>query len=236
MRDNAFYDLPGLITIALLTLALQRAIVPVQADVTLYVPGFDEVPLSASVLGIDSGSNRTTYALLPGVQTGVVPAPTFTNPATLIEGPLDVRFLSGNNEISCTITSEFAFCIGERGYPVTPQALGTAARFVVQGGDVPSTSAAPATTQVMSITSAAPASAVTTTAPAATSALPTLGGAVAGSVTPPPTSATAVTALATATALRSLINSAAPSAADKPIVSLSAICMSLLGVWAVMLL
>ncbi|KZV70945.1 hypothetical protein PENSPDRAFT_752192 [Peniophora sp. CONT] len=229
------YDLPRIVAITAVLLVLQI----VHADVTLYVPGFDEEPLSASVLGVDSGSSRTTYALLPGTQTGVVPAPTFTDPATLIEGPLDVRLISGDHEISCTIKSEFAFCIGERGYPVTPEALGTAARFVVQGGDIPSTTPPSSATVQPTVANAAPVSTTSASSPTATSqtgsnVLPTLGGAAPASITAPPSSATAVTALASATALQSLINAASPSPAERLMVPLLAVWMSLLGTYIVL--
>ena len=45
------------------------------------------------------------------------------NAATLIEGPSDARMLFGSLDISCTITTGFAFCTGERGFPITSQEL-----------------------------------------------------------------------------------------------------------------
>jgi len=187
----------------------------VRADVTLFVPGFNEEPLSAGVLGVDEFASRTTWAILPGTQTGVVPAPSFTDAATLIEGPSDARMLFGTFDISCTITTGFAFCTGDRGFPITPQELGTATAFVLQGGG-PLTSSLPnptATAAGATLTDAAPAPADTAVSPAATNtdAAPGIaaGGAALPTITAPASIATVIPALATASALSTLRNPAA---------------------------
>jgi len=58
------------------------------ADVTLYIPGTDEQPVSAQLLG--TGPNgETTWKLLPGKPTGTWTQSGFPLTATLVSGPSD---------------------------------------------------------------------------------------------------------------------------------------------------
>ncbi|KZT27903.1 hypothetical protein NEOLEDRAFT_1130398 [Neolentinus lepideus HHB14362 ss-1] len=43
----------------------------VQAQTSLYIPGFDDQPLSASLIGVGS-DDRTTWAIMSGAVTGTV--------------------------------------------------------------------------------------------------------------------------------------------------------------------
>lgn len=45
--------------------------VVVVAETSLYIPGFDEEPVSVTALGVDS-EGRTTWELVPGKPTGTV--------------------------------------------------------------------------------------------------------------------------------------------------------------------
>jgi hypothetical protein len=62
--------------------------VVVIAETSLYIPGFDEQPVSVDVIGVGP-DGRTTWEIVPSKPTGTVPAPPFpvTGKFTLSQSP-----------------------------------------------------------------------------------------------------------------------------------------------------
>jgi len=85
----------------------------VLADVNLYIPGTDEQPISAELLGTDP-NGETTWKLLPGKPTGTWTQSGFPLTATLVSGPSDAVLRYTDDPISvsysCAINGGNANC------------------------------------------------------------------------------------------------------------------------------
>ncbi|TFK39845.1 hypothetical protein BDQ12DRAFT_681330 [Crucibulum laeve] len=112
---------------------------------TLFIPGYDEQPLTADVLGVDGG--RTTFEIKGD----------FPGAATLVEASdyvsLHQVFTGDSNSVvtvnyDCAITTEVAFCSGKGDDGAVVTESMTVSRFAVQVGTTaaPSAFSTPATT------------------------------------------------------------------------------------------
>ncbi|KAI0048167.1 hypothetical protein FA95DRAFT_1605494 [Auriscalpium vulgare] len=140
-------------------LAFLAILTSVQADTSLFIPGFDEQPLSAVNLGVDA-AGRTTWAIAPGALTGTWQEAAFYGTATLVEGPNDAHVSYANTDLSlsfdieCGLQNGVAACTAPVGYFTTPYIFTeSAAPFIVQGGQP-----APAPTSAASSLPSSPAS------------------------------------------------------------------------------
>ena len=90
-------------------LLLLAPVLYARAQVTLFLPGFDEQPLIADVAGTD-GQGRTTYFVHNTETDPNVPADGFFGTATVVQGPTDasIHFEAGQITIdsSCTWTAQ----------------------------------------------------------------------------------------------------------------------------------
>lgn len=133
----------------------------VVADTSLYIPGFNEQPVSVTNIGVDP-NGRTTWRLVPGKPTGgVEPIPysvtgklapstlsslTLTTrslfcAATMIQGPSDAVVHASFPEIevslSCALISGTADCVGQvqqPGMTITTSIREPMKPYLVQGG------------------------------------------------------------------------------------------------------
>ncbi|KAJ3478103.1 hypothetical protein NLI96_g9988 [Meripilus lineatus] len=125
----------------------------VHAQTSLYIPGFDPQPVSASQLGIGA-DGRTTWELKPGVTSGTFDEIGFIGTATLVEGPNDAHLVYSDAaasfvvEENCSINGGVAVCsIVIASGTSTETALETESviPFEVQGGGAaPSAGSSPA--------------------------------------------------------------------------------------------
>ncbi|TFY77816.1 hypothetical protein EWM64_g6196, partial [Hericium alpestre] len=129
---------PGHLMVAVLCAGLASA------EFSMYIPGMDPQPISASEIGVDS-QGRTSWLITPmttGEEAGLL------GPATVVEGPNDavLTYAVGplNAGILCTYSGNLAICTavasGE-GEPHTATQTETIASFAVQGGPTGSASA-----------------------------------------------------------------------------------------------
>ncbi|TDL24903.1 hypothetical protein BD410DRAFT_785633 [Rickenella mellea] len=108
------------------------------ADISLFIPGFDEQPLSASEIGAGP-DGRTTYEIAAGAPTSTFDSPDFLGTATLVVGPSDafVTYAQPDKSIdfgdSCTITGTLAVCV-VTDQTTTETSTETVSPFLVQGG------------------------------------------------------------------------------------------------------
>jgi len=147
----------------------------VSAQTSLYIPGFDPQPVSASEVGVGA-DGRTTWELAPGVTSGTYEDIGFAGTATLIEGPSDAQLIysepAGGLYLSesCVIANGIANCniaAGQGGTTTTDSAVETASPFEVQGGSAPTPAPAPTSSSAPSSGSSA------TNGPAQTSSVST---------------------------------------------------------------
>jgi len=110
------------------------------ADTSLYIPGFDEQPVSVSNIGVDS-DGRTTWQIQPGKPTGTVPPAPFPLTVTMVQGPSDAVVHASLPQfeisLSCALSSSMANCIGDLeqgGQTITTSLRETMKPFLVQGG------------------------------------------------------------------------------------------------------
>ncbi|KAF8891376.1 hypothetical protein BD779DRAFT_1670985 [Infundibulicybe gibba] len=87
----------------------------VEAQVSLYIPGFEPQPVSADALGIGS-DGRTTWALHQGKVTDSLGSSQFIGTATLVEGPGYASLTYANEAAQftidqiCSLSGDFALC------------------------------------------------------------------------------------------------------------------------------
>ncbi|TFK30235.1 hypothetical protein FA15DRAFT_581429, partial [Coprinopsis marcescibilis] len=111
----------------------------VRGQTSLYIPGFEPVPVSADIVGIDE-QGRTTWRLQKGASTpGITPRVDFIGTATLVEEDRGVSFTYSNSEAGfaigqqCTFSDDFAVCtIIAQGSTATQTEI--VSRVEVQGG------------------------------------------------------------------------------------------------------
>ncbi|KII92960.1 hypothetical protein PLICRDRAFT_696217 [Plicaturopsis crispa FD-325 SS-3] len=133
-------------SIALITLALAFGTSCSTAQVSLYIPGFDEQPLSVNVLGVGS-DGQTTYEILPGTATGTFDEVPFFGTATLVEGATAASLTMNIPEatlslgFNCGIANGLAVCTAVAGSTTTDVETETVSSFIVQGGATVSGSA-----------------------------------------------------------------------------------------------
>jgi len=125
----------GVIFVALL---LSKPLVV--ADTSLYIPGFNEQPISVTDIGVDS-NGRTTWLLVPGKQTGTVEPIPYSLTATMIQGPSDAilhaSFPQIEVSLSCALNSGTADCAGQirqPGMTITTTLRESMKPYLVQGG------------------------------------------------------------------------------------------------------
>ncbi|TFK51798.1 hypothetical protein OE88DRAFT_1658425 [Heliocybe sulcata] len=85
----------------------------VHAQTSLFIPGFDDQPISASLIGAGS-DGRTTWAIASGAVTGSVDD-SFPGTATIAEGPNDVILTYSIDGVgsaleSCGFSNGLALC------------------------------------------------------------------------------------------------------------------------------
>lgn len=150
------------IKLALATTLLAVVLSDVAAQTTLYIPGADPQPITASVLGVGSGG-ETTWLLGPGVSSGTLDDVGIPGPATLIEGPNTAKFIfdfpadSLSLEDDCEINDGVATCVvvvATDGTTVTTTTTETVVPFTVQGGGPAPTAVTGSSTAVVSTPSA----------------------------------------------------------------------------------
>jgi len=114
----------------------------VAAQQSLYIPGFDPQPVTASVLGVAADGSHTTWGIAPGQPSGTLSDVGFNGPATLIEGPNDAEIIVSDQDeyvsASCGIANGLANCIAvatAQGIISTETFQETASPFAVQVGD-----------------------------------------------------------------------------------------------------
>jgi len=112
----------------------------VVADTSLYIPGFNEQPVSVTNIGVDS-NGRTTWRIEPGKPTGTVEPIPYTVTATMIQGPSDAvvhaSFPQIEVSLSCALNSGTADCIGQvqqPGMTITTSIRESMKPYLVQGG------------------------------------------------------------------------------------------------------
>jgi len=125
-------------------LILTSCVSLIQADVSLYLPGFDPQPLTASVLGVDSNGD-TTYLIQAGTPTGNED-PSDQPPFTLVEGASNVGYTIvvpdagtvaesctyiGNGQANCVLSMSGSGVNDEGVFTTTD----TVASIAVQGGE-----------------------------------------------------------------------------------------------------
>ncbi|KAF9653877.1 hypothetical protein BDM02DRAFT_3182321 [Thelephora ganbajun] len=120
--------------------ALLLSLSSVIADTSLYIPGFEEQPVSVTVVGLGP-DGHTTWRIVPGKPTGnVQPAP-FPATATMVQGPSDAVVYASfpGFEVSLTraINSGLANCVGqidENSMTITTSFQESVKPYLVQGG------------------------------------------------------------------------------------------------------
>jgi len=110
------------------------------ADTSLYIPGFNEQPVSVSNIGVDS-NGRTTWLMVPGKPTGAVQPLPLSLTATMIQGPSDAvvhaSFPQIEVSLSCALNSGMADCLGQvqqPGMTITTSVREPIKPYLVQGG------------------------------------------------------------------------------------------------------
>ncbi|KAF8550462.1 hypothetical protein OG21DRAFT_1499772 [Imleria badia] len=79
------------------------------ADISLWLPGFDQSPLSVTVIGVGAGG-ETTYQMVPGQPTGDEDPQVFGT-AIVVEGPGNMLLDDGDMFESCALTNGMADCM-----------------------------------------------------------------------------------------------------------------------------
>ncbi|KAJ3493374.1 hypothetical protein NLJ89_g11034 [Agrocybe chaxingu] len=92
------------LTLRLLSAVLLLRCVQCQLSTSLYIPGFDPQPISASVVGVGA-DGRTTWALRKGQPdaTDTSSYPDFFGTATLVQGPNDASLTYADSRAQFTI-------------------------------------------------------------------------------------------------------------------------------------
>jgi len=107
------------------------------AQTSLFIPGFDPQPISADILGVESG--RTTWALHKGAVTGTFDDSGFIGTATLVEGPNDASFTYADEAggltlgTECSLSGDLAICSATVSGNIVTETE-TADRFAIQAG------------------------------------------------------------------------------------------------------
>ncbi|KAF9793246.1 hypothetical protein BJ322DRAFT_114057 [Thelephora terrestris] len=154
-------------------LALVLSLSFVTADTSLYIPGYEDEPVSVTVLGVGS-DGRTTWRIEPGTPTGTVSPVVFipTVWSTMVQGPSDaVLYASLPDQVgltvSCALSSGEANCVGRIDendtLTITTTFSEPVKSYLVQGGGgspptptpAPSGSGSNSTTNGSSVTNAA---------------------------------------------------------------------------------
>lgn len=127
----------GKTSVLLFASAIALSSLPAHAQTSLYLPGFDDQPLSASVLGTDS-NGRTTWEIVQGTPTASGQEESFPATATLIEGPNDavISYSAGDVQAleSCALSNGVANCnivANQDGEPFTAEGTETVSYMVV---------------------------------------------------------------------------------------------------------